>query len=416
MMLRFCILFLLYLPFSLQAHNLRTEGSASLTEKEGSLILFVEGTPYERGYQHGVLLKDLIHKNIAHFIDNTSAKQHPRTVLFNEKLPFILPFIPATILEELKGLSEGSSVPLQKILLLNLFPEMFHCSAIAVQGDATADKKLYHVRALDYNIGKNLQHTAVLIVAKPSNAFAYISVSYAGFVGSITGMNEKKIAIGEIGGAGYGHWEGLPMAFLIKEALEKTSSLEEAKQLFSSTPRTCEYYYLISDGNQDKAVGIYATPNQIHFIESGSNYALLAPSSNPKDYKDTGLNDKFVISPCKILSSNYQTVLYDNSNNLIALLHHQPRDSIVLTGFAHPARYPHLIDGINSHFGSISHLTLQNLLNDKTTLSSNLHNAIFLPSELKMWVSHAGKEGEPAYTQGYTCFEMTTLLKSSSFY
>lgn len=415
-MLRLFIAFIFYLPLYLSAGSLNKEGLGCLKEQEGQLILLLQGSPYERGYQHGTLLKESIQKNVIQFIDNDGAKQHPKARLFKEKLPTILPFIPDSILEELKGLSDGSSIAFEKILLLNLFPEMFHCSAISVQGDITIDKKLYHVRALDYSIGKHLQNSAVLMVVKPSNGFAYMNVTYAGFIGCITGMNEKKIAIGEVGGAGYGYWEGLPMAFLIKEALEHSSSLEEVKILFSSTPRTCEYYYLISDGNQEKAVGVYATASQIQFIESGSSYALLSPHSLPKYYEDTGLNDKFFLSSFKLTSSEYQTTAYDSSNHLIALFHHQPKECIVLTGFCHTKRYPRIIEGILENLGSISHVTLQNLLNAETTLPSNLHNAIFLPSELKMWVSHAGKNGEPAYTQSYTCFDMTTLLKNSSFY
>jgi hypothetical protein len=416
--------FVIFLFFSffiysapLPAISIKKAGLGSLVEKEGSLILSVKGSPYERGYQHGTLLKEKIQYNIAHFIDHPSASKHPRTLLFKEKLPSLLPFISPSILEELQGLAEGSSVELEKILLLNLFPEMFHCSAIAVQGDATADGKLYHVRALDYSMGAmHLKHSAILMIAQPQDALTYLSVSYAGFIGCITGMNEQKIAIGEIGGAGYGSWEGIPMAFLIKQALETSSSLEEVKKLFSSSPRTCEYYYLISDGNQDKAVGVYATPYQIQFIESGSSYALLAPPSMPTLYKDNGLNEKYFISPLTLTSSEYQVAVHSDSKTLVALFHRQPKDCIVMTGFAHPQRYPHLIEDILSHYGSISPFTLQKLLNEKTTLSSNLHNAIFLPSELKVWVSHIGKQGEPAYTQNYTFFDMVSLLKELSFY
>lgn len=405
-------LLLFILPLSIHAHLLQQDGKGSLSDYEGAYVLHLKGTPYERGYQHGSLLKEWINHNVVTFIDSQTASSHPRVLLFKQQLPNILPFIPASIMEELQGLSEGSEQPFEKLLLLNLFPEMFHCSGITVQGDATASGKLYHVRALDYSLGKDLQHSAVLMLIEPDEGYTYLNISYAGFIGCVTGMNAQKIALGEIGGHGYGSWEGMPMAFLMKEVLEKASSLEEARHLFAVTPRTCEYYYLISDGNQEKAAGVYATARQIHFIESGTNYTLLAPNPLP----DHGANDKRFLSSCLCSSSDYQMTLYDEKNTLIALFHKQPEQCIVLTGFTHPGRYPYIIQGLQESWGHITHLTLQSLLNEQTTLSSNLHNAIFLPSELKVWIAHAGHKGERAHTQKYICFDLKTLLKRVSFH
>ena len=111
----------------------------------------------------------------------------------------------------------------------DLFPGMFHCTGITASGKATADGALYHVRVLDYSAAATLQHTAILAIVEPQNGYAFLNVTYAGFVGSVTGMNQEKIAIGEIGGKGYGSWNGLPMAFLLRKILEEASSIEEIK-------------------------------------------------------------------------------------------------------------------------------------------------------------------------------------------
>jgi isopenicillin-N N-acyltransferase like protein len=408
--MRFLFVLLSLLPLYTQATVFYREGLGSLRDHEGQLLLHTKGTSYERGYQHGVLLKDLIARNVTEFIYSKAINSHPKVLSFKTHIPHILSFIPTSVVEELRGLSEGSEQSFEDLLILNLFPEMFHCNGLTVQGDATSSGQLYHVRALDYQIGKNLQLTAVTMLVEPTEGYSYMSVSYAGFIGCITGMNDHKIALGEIGGQGYGVWNGMPMAFLMKHVLEHASSLEEAKKLFSSLPRTCEYYYLVSDGNQEKSIGIYATSHQIHFIESGSSYALLAPYANPQNP-----DEKHCLTSCKSLDSPYQTALYNQEEDLIAIIHHQPENALILTGFAHPWRYPHIIAELKKNWGSITHLSLQSLLNNKTTLPSNLHNAIFLPSELKMWVAHAGKTGELAYTQHYSCFDLRDLLERVSF-
>src|SRR5262249_44423065 len=143
----------------------------------------------------------------------------------------IIKFIPQDFHEELRGLADGAQIPYEKILLLNLFPEMFHCMGFTVQGKATKKGELYHVRVLDYAMGQGLQKTVVILIVQPEGKNSFLNVSYAGFIGSVTGMNEQHIALGEIGGKGYGDYEGLPMAFLLRKILEQANNLDDVKEL-----------------------------------------------------------------------------------------------------------------------------------------------------------------------------------------
>ena len=131
-------------------------------------VLHVKGSPYEMGFQHGRLLKDLIEKNVAEFIDNTPSALAPRIKSFQQNLPpKLMGYIPNRFQEEMQGVADGSGVPLQKIIALNTFPELIHCSGITVSDAATKQGDLYHVRVLDYAVGKSLQNTAVLMVVQP---------------------------------------------------------------------------------------------------------------------------------------------------------------------------------------------------------------------------------------------------------
>ena len=40
------------------------------------------------------------------------------------------------------------------------------------------------------------------MIVEPEGANAFMNIGYAGCIGSITGMNEQQITIGEMGGAG----------------------------------------------------------------------------------------------------------------------------------------------------------------------------------------------------------------------
>lgn len=84
--------------------------------------------------------------------------------------------------------------------LANFFPELFHCSGFSIFGRATRDGRMYHGRILDCMKGVGLEQNAVVIVHQPDGGRTWVNVSYAGFVGSVTAMNEKHISIGEMGG------------------------------------------------------------------------------------------------------------------------------------------------------------------------------------------------------------------------
>lgn len=378
-------------------------------------VLHLQGSPYEMGYQHGQALKKEVAQNIHDFIDSQvlANPTHPQIQPFLESLPSILSYVPEAYKQEMKGLAEGAQVPYDKVLLLNLFPEMFHCSGITVSGPATKRDELYHVRVLDYSVGKNLQNTAVLMVVEPTGKIPFLNVSYAGFIGCITGMNRQHIALGEIGGKGYGHYQGMPMAFLLRHILEEASTLQAVKDLLAATPRSCEYYYVFSDGKTKQSCGVYATGTQLRFIEPGSSYALFErekPDAWPTTY------DKLVLNDGQVESSHYQTVLYQDpeKQHQWGLIHQQPPHCLVMTGFPHPQRYPVLVQRLLDCYGRIDAKNLQQVIKQPVALPANLHNAIFAPATLDVWIAHAGPQGEPACDEFYEHYNLKELMQQKT--
>lgn len=359
------VLLIAFMPLFATAAVVEYEGDSYLEINQEQQVLHLKGSSYEMGYAHGKLLKEQIQRNITTYIDQKREGFEGRATEFQQNLPTLIAHTPKHLLEEMQGLAAGAEVPFAKILVLNLFPEMFHCSGIAAFGDATKDGKLVHARVLDYAIGKGLQTTAVLIAAEPNEKIPFVNVSYAGFVGSVTGMNLEQIAVGELGGKGYGSWDGMPMAFLIRTILENANSLEAAKEILSQAPRTCEYYYVISDGKVQNAFGVHATGDKIQFVSPGTTYTI-----HPLDHPE-------------------------------GLTFEQPADCVAVTACE---RYPALKERLDDNFGAIDVNTMQAIIRQPVAMKSNLHNVIFLPSELKLLVAHAGPNDEPACDQPYTTF------------
>ena len=345
-------------------------GQGFLEQIDGYRVLHLKGSPYEMGYQHGALMKEHIQGNVD-YLFNVKAKQKRLEFLGVEIDPKQLismivtiqrPHMPKRFLEELRGLADGAECSLEDAMVANFIPELFHCSGFAVMNGATKDGTLYHGRVLDYSIDWQLQEHAVLVVAEPEGRVPFVNVTYAGFIGSVTGMNAQHVSVGEMGGGGRGHWSGTPMAFLVRRVLEEAKTLEEAVVIFRDTKRTCEYYYVVADGDDNSAVGLAAHWNTFEVVKPGEAHPRL-----PEPTVDTVL-----------LSAG--------------------------------DRYKELARRVREQAGTLDAESALHLMDCPVAMKSNLHNVLFEPRSTKLWVANASADGQPAATQKYFAFQLTELL------
>jgi len=357
-----------------QAETIARSGKGFLEEIDGYRVLHVKGTPYEMGYQHGVLLKEHIRENM-HYLFEVKAKD-AKLEFFGLKLePKQLismivetqrPHIPARFLEEMEGLAAGAECDADDVILANFIPELFHCSGFALMNSATKDGTLYHGRILDYSTDWKLQEHAVLIVAEPEGRIPFANVTYAGFVGSVTGLNAEHVSVGEMGGRGLGHWDGTPMAFLVRRVLEEARSLDEAVAVFRDSKRTCEYYYVVADGDDNQAVGLAAHWNTFEIVKPGETHPRL-----PEPTADTVL-----------LSAG--------------------------------DRYKELARRVREGRGAFDATSARHLMDCPVAMKSNLHSVLFEPRSTKLWIANASPDGQPAATQKYYQFQLSELLKGEA--
>ena len=345
----------------------RTWGKGKLTYIDGNRVLIAAGTPSELGAAHGHLLK----KEIGKMIDATLYTVG--WVYTIEKKKWFVdemrgaykrlePFIPQKYQDEMIAMAEASGYDLEEVRLTNVFPAMFHCSGFAVYNSATVDGKLYHGRVLDYMTGIGLQYHAVLFVYHPENCNAFANVGYAGFIGSVTGMNDQQVAFGEMGGRGEGDWDGMPMAFLMRDGMERATTLDEALTIFRETPRTCEYYYVISDGKIPDARGLSTSPTRFDIIEANKVYDQL-PSA---------------VENAVLMSAG--------------------------------DRYKKLVERVEEKHGKIDLQAAIHLMDRPVAMKSNLHTALFAPQTLELWIANAGAN-TPAVNEPYTRYSIPELLQ-----
>jgi hypothetical protein len=340
-------------------------GHGALAKVGDKRLLIVDGTPEQMGAAHGRLLADLVRQVTPRTMALVGAGLAvQKGEWFYDRVDEIVrragPHTPERFMRECRAMGAAAGISERDALCGNFFPELFHCSGAAVRGKASADGRVVHARVLDYMRDINLQKYTVLQVFVPEGGIPWASVGYAGFLGTVTAMNAKGLAIGEMGGRGEGDWDGLPMTFLMREVAERAETVEQALEIMRKSPRTCEYYYVVSDAARNMA-GVYATPKQLEVLRPGQQDPRLPPV---------------------------------------------PEDAVLVSG---GGRAKALSERLFQHYGKITPEVMIEIVKRPVAMRSNLHTAIFMPETLDLWFADAGKR-TPACDEPYTKVNLKAIL------
>jgi hypothetical protein len=169
-----------------------------------------------------------------------------------------------------------------------------------------------------------------------------------------------------MGGGGVLHWDGVPMAILMRQVLETADTLDKAVAIFRDQPRTCEYYYVIADAKADDAVALEACWNRFTMLKPGEKHQLLPTP----------------VEHCVLLSAG--------------------------------DRYQELVKRTQAKAGEFDAASARELMACGVAMkNANLHNVLFEPETTRMWIANASSDKKPAADQPYHEFQLTELLKRS---
>ena len=349
---------------------LAVDGKGRLELHDGTRVLFLEGTPEQMGHQQGTLLRNEVRGLVSKMlygigVGSSFAKGRWFFGEIEQAHNRLAPFISERTYRELDAMALAAGVTKEEMRLANFFPELFHCSGFALTGSATVDGRIFHGRVLDYLRGVGLEQSAVVAVNRPDQGYAWVNIGYAGFIGSVTAMNEKHISIGEMGGRGEGAWDGKPMAQLVREVMEKAATLDEAVKIMREAPHTCEYYYVIADGTTKKAIGVKATPTIFETVGLGDPHPQLS---------------------------------------------HPVKDTVLLSA---GNRYDELVRRVEAGLGKFDADSARALMDPPVCMNSNIHSVLFAPDTLDFWVANADSKNVASKAR-YTHYNLRQLLDSKA--
>ncbi len=340
-------------------------GHGLLCRCQGKRIVIVSGTPAQMGAAQGALLGQQARQTCRRMLYLVGGADTLRSgQWFLDRMSEVdrrtRPHVPARFLAECDALAAAAGVPPRDARLANLVPERFHCSGVALVGRATADGRVLHARVLDYMRDIGLQEAAAAEVFLPQGHYRWMSLGYAGFIGTVTAMNEKGLAIGEMGGRGERDWDGIPMSYLLRDVMERADTAEAALAILRAAPRTCEYYYVLSD-RSGSLRAVHGDKNALTVLGPGQQHPLLP---------------------------------------------YVPGDTVLISG---GRRAELLSRRIREHYGRIDVPSLIEIIKRPVAMESNLHDAIFSPQTLEMWFADAGRD-TPACDEPYVRVSLRELI------
>ena len=136
------------------------------------------------------------------------------------------------------------------------------CTSFAAVGERTAGGHLLTGRNFDWESGDHFDVNKVIARFRPEQGRAFLSVSWPGMAGAVTGINDARIYC-SINGAHTEHMGlgvGCPVSLVVREVLQYAVDLDSAIQIIQRSDVFVADSFLLADGKTGDAVVVEKTP------------------------------------------------------------------------------------------------------------------------------------------------------------
>ena len=277
--------------------SLRRWGSSSLRiDPDGLYEMRVCGGPFERGEAIGKLGEDLLYQQEKAFADKLfemvpssryRAFLHYFITIFNRRMGAS---VPLEYRQEIKAMSASCThefddfgSPYERQMQYHSAHDIGHvmqdymlvgCTSFAVWGRESADSSLLMARNFDFYMGEEFAKNKLVLFEKPDSGYAYVSVTWPGMLGVVSGMNTQGLAVTinasklEVPSS-----SATPISILVKSILQYASNIEEAETIASSFKTFVCESILVGSANDGRAVIIEKTPSAMGIYSPDGDYA-----------------------------------------------------------------------------------------------------------------------------------------------
>ena len=170
------------------------------------------------------------------------------------------------------------------------------CSSFAVWGDKTPDGDLLIARNFDFYVGDEFAKNKIISFIEPSKGYKFMSVSWAGIIGVMSGMNEKGLTVTiNAGKSDIPLMAKTPISLVTREILQYASNIKEAIAIAKKKEVFVSESIMVGSAEDNKAVLIEISPKNFG-VYNVENTAELVCSNHFQSnaYKDDKENKKWI--------------------------------------------------------------------------------------------------------------------------
>lgn len=281
--------------------------------------LYIKGNPLQLGYNNGALTQDLMQKQeeiffskVAGFVPSKFKQNLLRNFLkwYNRKMYLN---IREDFQAELFGLSQYSSdkydyiaPKFRRAMYLHGAHDIGHamqdlmvvgCTSLAVWNENTEDGDLLIGRNFDFSVGEDFSKNKLIEFVEPENGIPYLSVSWPGMIGVVSGMNKEGITVTiNAGKSKIPLTAKTPISLVTREILQFAATIDEAIAIAKKIKVFVSESILVGSANDKNAVIIEVSPHNFG-VYSVENSAKIFCTNHfqSEAYKDDKRNQKHIV-------------------------------------------------------------------------------------------------------------------------
>jgi isopenicillin-N N-acyltransferase like protein len=397
--------------FALQVSNpdgsLHTIGDNWIRKNEYGLYeMYVSGKPFELGVKNGKLSQQLIVNQEIAFTDQI--KQMIPSTGYLKFLKYMVGFINRDLPENVKdeyqqeiyGISHAAADSFDwigtnyaRILNYHSAHDVGHalqnmmlvgCTSFSAWDGKTTDGSMLIGRNFDFWVGDKFAEEKMISFYAPDKGHKFMFVTWGGFTGVVSGMNEKGLTVTINAAASDIPFNtATPVSLVAREVLQYASNIKEAVAIAKTRKMFVSESFLVGSAADHKTIIIEKTPKELSVYDPATDNIQC--------------------------TNHYQSKLFQT----------QQLNKDQMANSASVYRYKRLQELMNANY-PLTPQKMANILRDRKGIGNTdigegnekavnqliaHHSVIFQPDSLRMWVSTA-----PWQLGTYVCYDMRKVF------
>ena len=121
-------------------------------------------------------------------------------------------------------------------------------------------------RNFDFYVGDHFSENKIVAFEHPSEGHKFMSVTWGGFIGVVSGMNEKGLTVTINAAKSDSHGSATPVSLVAREILQYAENIAEAEAIARKRKMFVSESFLVGSAEDGKAVIIEKTPDSCRFM------------------------------------------------------------------------------------------------------------------------------------------------------